>query len=38
MQLKKGIKGLVDFNIFIRDKNFEPGQKRSFSLAARNVK
>ena len=35
---KKAIKGLVDFNNFIRDEVVEPGQKRSFSLAARNVK
>ena len=35
---KKAIKGLVDFNNFIRDEIVEPGQKRSFNLAARNVK
>ena len=35
---KKAIKGLVDFNNFIRDEVVEPGQKGSFSLAARNVK
>ena len=35
---KKAIKGLVDFNNFIRDEVVEPGQKRSFSLAARDVK
>ena len=31
---KKAIKGLVDFNNFIRGEAVEPGQKRSFSLAA----
>ena len=35
---KKAIKVLVDFNNFIRDEVVEPGQKRSFDLAARNVK
>ena len=35
---KKLITGLVDFNNFIRDEVAEPGQKRSFSLAARKVK
>ena len=35
---KKAIKVLVDFNNFIRDAVVEPGQKRSFDLAARNVK
>ena len=35
---KKTIKGLVDFNNFIRDEVVEPGQKRSFNLAARNLK
>ena len=35
---KKAIKGLVDFNNFIRDEVVEPGQKRSFNLAARNLK
>ena len=35
---KKAIKGLVDFNNFIRDDVVQPGQKRSFNLAARNVK
>ena len=35
---KKAIKGLVDFNNFIRDEVVEPGQKRSSSLAAHNVK
>ena len=30
--------GLVDFNNFISDEVVEPGQKKSFSLAARNVK
>ena len=32
------MKGLVDFNNFIRDEVVEPGQKRLFSLAACNVK
>ena len=35
---KKAIKGLVDFNSFIRDEVVEPGQKRLFNLAAHNVK
>ena len=35
---KKAIKVLVDFNNFIRDEVVEPGQKRSFDLAACNVK
>ena len=35
---KKAIKGLVDFNNFIRDEVVQPGQKRSFNLAACNVK
>ena len=35
---KKAIKGLVDFNNFIRDEVVEPRQKRSFSLAACNFK
>ena len=35
---KKAIKGLVDFNNFIRDEVVEPRQKRSFNLAASNVK
>ena len=33
---KKAIKRLVDFNNFIRDDVVEPGQKRSFNLAACN--
>ena len=37
-QDKKAIKGLVDFNNFIRNKVVKPGQKRSFALAAGNVK
>ena len=32
------MKGLVDFSNSIRDEIVEPGQKRLFSLAARNVK
>ena len=35
---KKAIKGLVDFNSFIRDEVVGPGQKRLFNLAAHNVK
>ena len=35
---KKAIKGLVDFNRFLRDEVVEPGQKRLFNLAAHNVK
>ena len=35
---KKVIKVLVDFNSFIRDEVVEPGQERSFDLAACNVK
>ena len=35
---KKAIKGLVDFNNFIKDEVVEPGQKRSFSLLADNFK
>ena len=34
----KSIKGLVDFNNFIRDEVVEPGQKQSFDLKARDVK
>ena len=30
--------GLVDFNNFISDEVVEPGQKKLFNLAARNVK
>ena len=37
-QEKKAIKDLVHFNNFIMDVVIEPGQKRSLSLAARNVK
>ena len=29
---KKAIKGLVDFNNFIKDEVVEPGQKRSFRV------
>ena len=35
---KKAIKGLVDFNNFIRNEVVESGQEKSFSLAACNVK
>ena len=30
--------GLVDFNNFIRDDVVDPGQRKSFNFAARNVK
>ena len=35
---EKAIKGLIDFNKFIRDDIIEPGQRRSFDLKARNDK
>ena len=35
---EKAIKGLLDFNEFIRDKVVETGQQRSFILKARDVK
>ena len=35
---KKTMKGLVDFNNFIRDDVVDPGQRKSFNFAARNVK
>ena len=35
---KKKMKGLVDFNNFIRDDVVDPGQRKSFNFAARNVK
>ena len=35
---KKAIKGLLDFNEFIRDKVVETGQQRSFILKAKDVK
>ena len=35
---EKAIKGLTDFNKFIRDDVIEPGQSRSFDFKARNVK
>ena len=35
---EKAIKGLIDFNKFIRDDVVEPGQRRLFDFRARNVK
>ena len=35
---EKAIKGLLDFNEFIRDKVAETGQQRSFILKAKDVK
>ena len=35
---EKAIKGLIDFNKFIRGDIIEPGQRRSFDFKARNVK
>ena len=35
---KKAIKGLVDFNKFIRDGVIKPGQRRPFDFKACNVK
>ena len=35
---KKAIKGLIDFNKFIRDGVIKPGQRRSFDFKACNVK
>ena len=34
----KAIKGLIDFNKFIRDGVIKPGQRRSFDFKACNVK
>ena len=35
---EKAIKGLIDFNKFIRNNVIEPGQRRSFDFKAHNVK